>query len=563
VLNLLHIKNVAVIEKADLSFGPGLNVLTGETGAGKSIVIDAIGALIGGRVSKDIVRTGADSALITAQFDMDDMIKSWLSDNDLEPPEDDVLLISRKITSDGRSTCRVNGVPLSVSQLRQLGQLLIDIHGQNDGQKLLGEANHRAYLDAFGGLEESAGRCRELYRKFRETQRAYEELKKSEKDKELRIEELQRQINEITSANPKHGEQEELLERRHILKNAGRLTEYVEKAYYALYGDENSSGALPLLMDAEADVEAASRISETIGELAESMRDVRYRLEDVTGQLAELRESLDFSPGELESLEGRLALLQRLERRYGSVEDMLDRLEKAQKELEDMENLSERLEAFRLETEKRRQEMLKTAKQLSDKRKKAAKTLQARIAEELKQLSMPGVRFEVEFVKKDEPDETGLDGIRFLMSANVGEAMGRISRIASGGELSRIMLAMKNVLSSTDNVGILIFDEIDSGVSGVAAQRVGEKLAELAETKQILCVTHLPQIAVMADKHYSIEKKQIDNRTYTIVNPLDIKGRKKELARLIGGDNVTDVTLSGAGELLEAASKFKERKKSL
>lgn len=563
MLNLLHIKNIAVIEKADLSFGPGLNVLTGETGAGKSIVIDAIGALIGERVSKEIVRTGADSALITAQFDMDAMMKSWFSDNDLEPPEDDVLLVSRKITSEGKSTCRVNGIPLSVSQLRQLGQLLIDIHGQNDGQKLLGEANHRAYLDAYGGLEQSVGRYGGIYKNFRETQRAYEELIKSEKDKELKTEELRRQISEIMSADPKHDEQEELLERRHILKNAGKLTGYIEKAYYALYGDEESSGALPLLMDAEADVEAASRISETIGELAESMRDVRYRLEDVTGQLDKLRESLDFSPGELDALEGRLALLQRLERRYGSVDDMLNRLETAQKELDDMESLSERLEALRQQTDKRRQEMLKTANRLSDERKRAAKTLQARIADELSQLSMPGVRFEVEFIQKNEPDETGCDDIRFLMSANVGEALGRISKIASGGELSRIMLAMKNVLSSTDNVGILIFDEIDSGVSGVAAQRVGEKLAELAETKQILCVTHLPQIAVMADKHFSIEKSQMDNRTYTNVKLLDIEGRKRELARLIGGDNVTDITLSGAGELLEAASKFKERKKNI
>lgn len=561
MLNLLHIKNVAVIEKADLSFGPGLNVLTGETGAGKSIVIDAIGALIGERVSKDIVRTGADSALITGQFDLDPVIKSWFSDNDMELSEDDELLISRKITQDGKSTCRVNGVPLSVSQLRQLGQLLIDIHGQNDGQKLLVEANHRAYLDAFGGLEQSVARCEELYKRFRETQRAYEELKKSEKDKELRIEELRRQIDEITSANPRHGEQEELLERRNILKNAGKLTGYIERAYRDIYGDEDSSGALSLLMDAEADVEAASRISETIGELAESIRDVRYRLEDVTEKLDKLRESLDFSPGELESLEGRLALLQRLERRYGSVDDMLERLETARRELDDMENLSDRLEALRNEADSRRLEMQKAAKQLSEERKKAAKILQRRIEEELSQLSMPGVRFEVEFIQKKEPDETGCDDIRFLMSANIGEALGRISKIASGGELSRIMLAMKNVLSSTDNVGILIFDEVDSGVSGVAAQRVGEKLAELAEAKQVLCVTHLPQIAVMADKHFSIEKKQIDQRTYTVVNPLDVEGRKRELARLIGGDNVTDVTLTGAGELLEAASKFKERKK--
>lgn len=562
MLNLLHINNVAVIEKAELSFWPGLNVLTGETGAGKSIVIDAISALLGERVTKEIVRTGSDSAVITAQFDMDDLIRSWFLDNDMELPEDDELLISRKITSDGKSSCRVNGIPLSVSQLRQLGMLLIDIHGQNDGQKLLGEANHRNYLDAFAGLEQSAERYRMIFKEFRDAQKAYAELKKSEADKELRIEELRRQINEITAADPKPGEQDELLERRHFLKNAGKLTEYIEKAYFSLYGDEEQYGAVSLISDSEAAAEAASRISETIEELAESIRDLRYRAEDVTEQLGKLRDRLDFSPGELEALEGRIALLQRLERRYGSVEDMLTRLDTAKKELDEMECLSERLEALKGQAENLREDVLKTAKQLSDERKKAAKLLQTRIAEELSQLSMPGVRFEVEFAPKTEPDETGFDEIRFLMSANAGEALGRISRIASGGELSRIMLAMKNVLSSADNVGILIFDEIDSGVSGVAAQRVGEKLAELAETKQVLCVTHLPQIAVMADRHFSIEKKQLNNRTYTYVEPLDIDGRKRELARLIGGDNVSDVTLSGAGELLEAAVKFKERKKS-
>jgi DNA repair protein RecN (Recombination protein N) len=564
-LNLLHIENIAVIEKADIEFGPGLNVLTGETGAGKSIVIDAIGALLGGRVSRDLVRSGANGALITAEFTVDEMIKKWLLDNDLGDLEDGELLLLRKISSEGKSSCRVNGVPLSVSQLRELGELLIDIHGQNDGRKLLSETNHRIYLDNYAGLGEQVRDYADTYRKYIASKNELTKLNQLSQNKNRIIEELKSKIEEISSAGAKPLEQEALLERRAIVKNAGKLTESVRNAYRALYGDEENDGALSLIISAASSLSSVSGVIGSIQALSDGINDIRYRVEDITEQIDRLYESLDFSPNELEAIESRLALLQKLERRYGSIDEMLLILENAKSELENMELLTDSISALEERTKKLYDEALKSAQCLSDNRKVKAAELERRITSELSQLNMPGVRFKVEVsakAGKSEFDETGCDEIRFLMSANAGEPVGRISKIASGGELSRIMLAMKSVLSSADEVGIQIFDEIDTGVSGVAAQKVGEKLNDLALLKQTLCVTHLPQIAVMADRHFSIEKKQNNNRTYTNVSVLDNEGRKCELARMVGGENITEGTLLSAGELLNAALRYKERKKS-
>jgi DNA repair protein RecN (Recombination protein N) len=563
MLNVLHIENIAVIEKADIEFGPGLNVMTGETGAGKSIVIDAIGALMGGRISRDLVRSGAEFALITAVFSMNALIEQWLKSNDLESvSEEEELLISRKITAEGKSSCRVNGIPLSVSQVRELGERLIDIHGQNDGQKLLSEVNHRNYLDAFAGLGQLAAAHAQAYRSYTECVRSLEELKKSQKDQDRRTQELKGQIEEITAADIKPGEQDALLERRTILKNSGKLTGYVRQAYYALYGDEDRDGALSLIISAATAAESASKVAESLRDLTEGINDIRYRVEDMTSQLGALNDRLEFSPGELEAIEGRLALLQKLERRYGSVEETLLLLERAKSALAQMETLSDSIKEGEKKAESLKAAARESALKLSKIRKEKAAELEAGISAELSHLSMPGVRFQVELGEKGGPDgfdETGCDEVRFLMSANAGARVGRICRIASGGELSRIMLAMKNVLSASDEVHIQIFDEIDAGVSGIAAQRVGEKLSDLALNKQILCVTHLPQIAVMADRHFSIEKTQNNNRTFTYVNALDTEGRKHELARLMSGENITDGTLSSAGELLNAALSYKQK----
>ncbi len=564
MLNLLHIENVAVIERADIEFGPGLNVLTGETGAGKSIIIDSIGAILGERASRELVRTGSPAAVITAELSLSEAAKGWLLDNGVDAEDGDGLILYRKITSDGKSSCRVNGLPVGASQLRELGELLFDVHGQNDGRRLLSEASHRRYLDGFGGLDGLREEYAAAYKAYMAALEEYEALKKSEADKERREEALQREIDEIQRAKLREGEneEEELNERRALLKNAGRITERLEKAYEALYGGEDSEGALALIASAASAAEAAARCSEALAGLAEAASSLRYQAEDVAEQIRDHVKSLDFSPGELDRIESRLSVLGRITRRYGSADAALKRLTEAKNELEDVRYLTEKLKKLAGEAERRREEALKKASELSAERKKAAARLEKAIVSELRQLSMPGIRFAVDFSPKGgggEPamDASGIDEVRFLMSANAGEELGRLSKIASGGELSRIMLAMKNVLSSESEAQVLIFDEIDAGVSGIAAQRVGEKLSDLASRRQVLCVTHLPQLAAMADTHFSIEKKVRDGRTYTQVSRLDEEGRKYELARLIGGETVTRATLTGAGELIEAARAYK------
>lgn len=562
MLQLLHIENIAVIEKADITFGPGLNVLTGETGAGKSIVIDALTAVIGGRTSKEIIRTGSAAAVATAVFTGVD-VSAWFEENGIEPEEDHTLILMRKITSEGKSTCRVNGNPVTATQLRELGGMLVDIHGQNDGRKLLDERAHRGYLDSFGGLHADVAQYSVAYKALRDKQAEIDKLSMDESEKERTLDSLRFQLDELDRADIKPGEIEEKTARRELLKNAAKVTDALDAAYTALYGRDSLEGAAALLREAEAQISSAARYADSLGLVSERLRDLMYAAEDVTEELRDVRASLEFSPDELDALEARLDTLRRLMRKYGGSEDeLMAYREKCRRELEEIEFSSDRLIKLEKELEALKTEAASQARLLSGKRQKAAKALEERIKEELAGLNMAGVRFKVSFEETNGEfglNGTGCDEVRFLMSANAGEAPGRISHIASGGELSRIMLALKNVISENDDITTMVFDEIDAGVSGVAAQRVGEKLVNLSRDRQVLCVTHLPQLAVMADVHFEIVKKTQAERTFTYVNPLDGEGRKKELARLIGGENITETTLLSAAEQIKAADAYKRR----
>ena len=560
MIKLLHIENIAVIEKADIEFTAGLNVLTGETGAGKSIVIDALSAVTGGRTSRDVIRTGADSASVTAVFS--DLSGAFYEASGAEPDESGDLFISRRITADGKNVCRVNGAPVSASHLRELGVALLDIHGQNDGRKLLDEGAHLSYLDAFGGLEHEQAMYIASYKLLRDKKTEIEKLTLNESEKERRVDALKHQIAEIERAKLKPGELDELTERRELLLNASKLTESVEIAFESMFGGDEKTGAIELLSDAHGQLDRAARYSDGLRRLAERLADLRYSAQDISDELRDFRAQLDFSPGELDELDERLDVLKRIVRRYGGENEALEHLARAAEELSDIEDGADKLAKLEKALVVCVREAVGLAGKLSEARKAAAGQLQKRVMEELAQLNMPGVAFIAEF--GDVKGEYGLDGsgrdvVWFLMSANAGEAPGRINRIASGGELARIMLALKNVMIGGLDTGAMVFDEIDAGVSGVAAQRVGEKLAKLARDRQVLCVTHLPQIAVMADTHFEIQKSVSEGRTFTRVTELDFEGRKKEIARLSGGENITATTLKSAEEQLAAAGEYKVR----
>ena len=561
MLSLLHIENIALIDQADISFGSGFNVLTGETGAGKSIIIDAISAVLGERTSRDLIRTGEKSALVTALFrDLPSL--PWFQETGIGPDENGELLISRRIQGDGKNICRVGGVPCTVVQLRTLGSQLIDIHGQHDGQQLLDESCHLAYLDSFCELEPELSAYREEYSKLEAMRKKKASLKNDETEKARRLDILQFQIDELESAHLRLGEEEELDERKAMLRSADQLVAAVEGAYHALFGTDSQDGAASLLAEAEGNLSRVSNLSADLSQLSENLAALRYGTEDAAERLRDLKNSFDFSPKELDQVEDRLDHLHRLKKKYGAtVRDMLDYLNKIRQELDQIE-LSDDL-LIKLKKQRKAQlTMTRTlAETLSAQRKAAAERLKARIEEELRQLDMTKVRFQTEFSPKPGKlglDDTGMDEVRFLMSANVGENLKPIAKVASGGELSRIMLALKNVLAENDNICTLIFDEVDTGVSGRAAGKVAEKMSRLSLTCQVLCVTHLAQIAAMSDYHYSVHKEEKNGRTYTCVETLDRPGRRAELARLTGGAHQSEAILKGAEELLKEADAYKK-----
>ena len=547
MLSLLHIENIAVIECADISFDAGFHVLTGETGAGKSIVIDAISAILGERAYRDMIRTGANKASVRAVF-TDVPAFAWFEQNGVE--YDPETVIQRDIFLDGRNVCRVNGALVSVSILRKLGIQLINIHGQHDSASLFDEGNHLIYLDDFSDNANLRNVYSECYEEVVRLRKEIERMSMDEGEKLRRMETLRYQIEEISKANLQAGEDDALEERRKILQNAEKLSDGIHAAVECLYGGEDSDGAAGLLAEAERELARLSRYTDAYAGLREKVADLMYQVQDAAEEARDARDELTYSADELEKIESRLDVIHRLRRKYGTTcADILEYLEKSQQELDEIEFADDHIERLRDKLTKAESAAWDAAKCLRKNRQEGAKVLSARILQELAQLDMPRVQFSCEFTDT-ELTADGADSVAFYMSANAGEALKPLSKVASGGELARIMLAMKNVLAEQDQVATLIFDEVDTGVSGRAAQKVAEKLRSVARTKQVLCVTHLPQMAALAHNHLLIAKEERNGRTYTTVTPLDLEGRKQELARIIGGANITENTLKSAEEML-------------
>ena len=555
MLHLLHIENIAVIEEADIAFSAGFNALTGETGAGKSIVIDAMGAVLGQRTSRDLIRTGAAKAFVSAVFTGVPPLPA-LAELSLAPEEGE-LLLQREIYADGKNACRINGKPVTVAQLRQIGGQLLNIHGQHDGQQLLDEEQHGAYLDSYGHVEgylETYGAC---FSAMEETRRKIRSLQMDEAEKARRVDSLQFQIHELERAELKAGEEEALLQRRTLLRNSEKFLSAIRGALWSLSGGEEGGGAVSLLREAEDALAGARGLDEQFGQLYQRLTALHSEAYDVAETLRDLESAFDFSPQELDALESRADQLYRLKKKYGpTVDDMLDYLEQCRGELDRITFAADTVERLQRELQAEYAQVMKAAQLLSGARKAAARDLELRVQDELRQLDMPKARFSICFAEK-EPAPDGIDEIRFLMSANVGEDLKPIQKVASGGELARIMLALKNVLAENEAIGTLVFDEVDTGVSGRAAQKVAEKLAQVSRVKQVLCVTHLPQLAAMADVHFSVEKGERGGRTYTSVEELDRPRRCRELARLTGGAHVTAAMLAGAEELIAGAEQYK------
>ena len=563
MLSLLHIENIALIQSADIRFEPGYNVLTGETGAGKSIVIDSIGAVLGERTSRELIRTGAKSALVTAVFTQVPPLP-WLEENGIALHDGEVLL-QREIQGDGRNVCRIDGRLVTVAQLRELGRQLLNIHGQHDGQQLLDPASHLGYLDRCGGHAELLEHYRTAYQAWNGLRKQIAALEMDEAERSRRVDTLNFQIRELERAQLRAGEDEELDQRRTLLRSAGKLMDALQAAEYALCGDDEGGGVCSLLADAEGELDSVSQFSTPLEELSRQVSELRSAADDAADTLRDLTREMEFSPGELDEVESRLDVLYRLKKKYGAtVEEMLQYLDRCRRELDEIQYADDTIARLTKELDKARKEADRAAQSLSQQRRKAAEKLEKRVQEELRQLDMPKVRFQVEFAPIDNQwglDETGMDQVQFLMSANVGEALKPIQKVASGGELARIMLALKNVLAQDDEIGTLVFDEVDTGVSGRAAQKVAEKMAQVARHKQVLCVTHLPQLAAMADTHFSVSKGEREGRTYTNLERLDRKQRREELARLIGGAAVTPALLESAEELLAQADAWREKHK--
>ena len=559
MLELLHIENIAIIERADIEFGRGFNALTGETGAGKSIVIDALGAVLGQRTSRELIRTGAEKAFVSAAFGDVPAELPGLAENGLAPEEDGTLLLQRELYGDGKNVCRVSGRPVTVAQLRRIGASLLNIHGQHDGQQLLDEEQHLIYLDRFGRVEAELDAYRTRYDAWRATRREMDALRMDEAEKARRVDMLRHQIGELERADLQEGEEEALLARRNILRNGEKFISAISEADVCLNGGDEGLGAVSAIKEAEDALRSLRGLGDAFITLSDRLETLRCEAYDLAETIRDKKDEYDFSPQELDAVESRCDQLYRLKKKYGSsVEEMLAYLERSREELDRIEYADDRLAQLEQKLKAQEKAARDAAKTLSEKRRAAAKELEARISRELSELDMPKLRFSIDFQDK-ELAEDGTDTVAFLMSANMGEALRPIQKIASGGELSRIMLALKNVLAEQDSVMTMVFDEVDTGVSGRAAQRVAEKLAKLSRARQVLCVTHLPQLTAMADVHFGVEKGEENGRTLTRVRLLDRAARRAEIARMSGGDHPSETMLSGAEELLSAAEAFKNK----
>ena len=549
MLSSLQIENVAVIQKAEVHFEPGLNVLTGETGAGKSILIDSINAILGNRTSKDLVRTGASKAVIRAAFEqVPSAVLDKLEQSGYERSE--ALLLSREITAEGKSSCRINGMPATAAVLRDLCGGLININGQHDSVGLLNPAHHLGILDDYAQNRTVFQEYYTLYRKLVQVKRELDALITDEAEKQRKIDLLQYQVQEIEDAGLTAGEEQTLENRRKVLSNASAIRDRLAQSYALLSGSDDAAGAVDLLGETSNAVDAAAQLDPALTAAAGQLLDLYYNAKDVAADLIGRLDAYDTNDAELDEVEQRLDLLYRLKRKYGStVEDVIAFGQKAREELDSIQHSQQRYDALQAEKLRLYAKAREKAEVLTQTRLKAFEELNTRISGTLDFLNMPGVRMTLRHTRGPLASH-GQDSVEFYISTNAGEAPKPLARIASGGELSRITLAIKNALADRDAVPTVIYDEIDSGVSGKAAGRIGEVLRQSAQGHQILCITHTAQIAALADCHLLIQKNVTNDRTYTEIHPLDTEGRVEALARLISGDHVTELSRANAREML-------------
>ena len=552
MLSNLYIENIAVIEKTSIDFKKGLNVMTGETGAGKSIVIDSINAVLGNRTSKELIRTGASSAFVSAEFtNLSEKAIAVIYEAGFEL-EDGELLIQREISTTGKNKCRINGRPATVSTLKEIGVQLINIHGQHESYELMSPELHISYIDKLAGLESEIEAYQEVYKKYKKLSAELKKATVDESERERKIDLLKYQIDELEDADLRDGEYEELNEQKAVLQNSEKIIEAIMSSRALMNGDEESSGVLENLQEINSQLSDISEYMSEVEPINSRIESAIYELEDCLSELTGLTDLVDTDGGSLDSIEERLDLIYTLGKKYGStIKEMLDFLDKAKKELNALVMYDENREALIKECDKAYKEAENLAKALSEKRRATSSEFADKVCEEMAFLDMPNVKLVV-VQEKCELNSLGCDNIEFLISTNPGEPPKPISKIASGGELSRMMLAVKNVLSDKDDIDTLIFDEVDTGISGSAAQKVGLKLREVSKSRQVLCVTHLAQIAAMGNSHFKISKSVRDEKTFTKVEELDHEGRKQELARIIGGTEMTKASLDYAEEMLRA-----------
>lgn len=552
MLSNLYIENIAVIEKTSIDFKKGLNVMTGETGAGKSIVIDSINAVLGNRTSKELIRTGASSAFVSAEFtNLSEKALAVIDEAGFEL-EDGELLIQREISTTGKNKCRINGRPATVSTLKEIGVQLINIHGQHESYELMSPELHISYIDKLAGLESEIEAYQEVYKKYKKLSAELKKATVDESERERKIDLLKYQIDELEDADLRDGEYEELNEQKAVLQNSEKIIEAIMSSRALMNGDEESSGVLENLQEINSQLSDISEYMSEVEPINSRIESAIYELEDCLSELTGLTDLVDTDGGSLDSIEERLDLIYTLGKKYGStIKEMLDFLDKAKKELNALVMYDENREALIKECDKAYKEAEKLAKALSEKRRATSSKFADKVCEEMAFLDMPNVKLVV-VQESCELNSLGCDNIEFLISTNPGEPPKPISKIASGGELSRMMLAVKNVLSDKDDIDTLIFDEVDTGISGSAAQKVGLKLREVSKSRQVLCVTHLAQIAAMGNSHFKISKSVRDEKTFTKVEELDHEGRKQELARIISGTEMTKASLDYAEEMLRA-----------
>ena len=550
MLSVLKIRNIAIIENAEIEFNKGFNVLTGETGAGKSIILDSINAVLGFRTSRELIRTGETEAEVTALFSfVGEKTIGKLNELGLPQNDDNSLLITRTITHD-KNVCRVNNSLTSVSALREIGNTLISIHGQQDNRELLDSETHIGYLDAVAENNSLLSDYNSVYNEFCKITSQIKSLMTDEAEKARQIDILSFQIDELKKAEITVGEWEELKNKRTEIQNIEKISEGFRNANDALSGGDGFTGAVELVLGAEKALSQVANFSKDAEKMSTKLNDIYYELNDIADTLRFSDGESEYSRNDLEAIEERLDLLYRLSKKYGSTEEeMLEFLSKAEEKLNSLTSSEENLEVLKEQQKVILKKATNLAEKLSESRKETAEKFRTDVMEELRFLDMPSVEFNVQFTEV-ELCENGIDSVEFLISANVGEPPKPIAKIASGGELSRIMLALKNVLSDKDQIGTMIFDEVDTGVSGRAATKVAQKLKQVSTGRQVVCVTHLAQLAVLSDNHYLIEKTAKDGKTYTNVTPLDFEGRKYEIARITGGGEITETQLKNAEEML-------------